>query len=178
MNPSDTASIQVALTEDSEVYVRVQGKGISDRSPRFKSLILGYLDQGMRKINVVLSDCPLMDSTFIGVLAGIGSTMLSNGESAAGPARLRLLNSNDRVRRSIENLGVDEFFEYVDAEEPDLDYTEFVGGTDCYGKQAVGKTALQAHEDLCRFQPGNQRAFKDVIEFIRLDLERDDQDDT
>lgn len=167
MNPSETALIQVATTEDSEVFVRVVGKGTSDCSPRFKSLVLSYLDQGNYQIQVVIGDCPLMDSTFIGVLAGIGSTLRRHG------SRLRLLNGNARVRRSIENLGVDEFFEFVDVEVPDLEFQGPCGEGERYGRQAVAQTALEAHEDLCRFQPDNKRAFKDVIEFIRLDLEQD-----
>ena len=52
-----------------------------------------------------LAECVLMDSTFLGVLAGFG-LKLSAGNGDHGPHGIELLNPNARITELLDTLGV------------------------------------------------------------------------
>ena len=62
-----------------------------------------------------LSECGLMDSTFLGVLAGFGLKMREDGDAAA-TGSVTLLNPNSRVTELLENLGVLQLFRITHGE--------------------------------------------------------------
>ncbi len=64
-------TLQVAVT-DQVALVRISGRASFNCSVDFKSLVCELRDRGYRKYVLDLSECPIMDSTFLGVLAGFG----------------------------------------------------------------------------------------------------------
>lgn len=171
MSAEDVSPIQVSMPDEDGVYIRIVGRATSANSARFKELVIGLLENDVHRFNLSLFDCSSMDSTFIGVLAGMGHAV-RNARNGSRERYFQLIAPNDRVRRSIENLGVEDFFVFTEAADLDRDFQTYHGSTECGDKERIGETSLQAHEDLCAFNPENRAVFKDVIEFMRQDLDQ------
>src|SRR5260221_5584242 len=65
-----TASILVGVTGKA-VCIKVRGKGSFQNSPALKEFAREMFERGHRVFVVDLADCPVMDSTFMGTLAGL-----------------------------------------------------------------------------------------------------------
>jgi anti-anti-sigma regulatory factor len=148
--------------------VRVEGKGSFQNSGGLKEFAARMIGRGAREFVVDLKSCPVMDSTFMGTLTGMALRLqeVDNG-------RVQIVNLNDRNRDLLANLGLDHLFvlnqmpEAVNAPEgqkpleeaPKLDAVE------------QARTMLEAHEALVEAEPENLSKFKDVLEFLRQDIE-------
>jgi anti-anti-sigma factor len=150
--------VQVGL-DGPTVWVRVQGRGTFQNSTGLKEFAQGMTERGHREFIVDLKDCELMDSTFMGTLAGIALKL--------GPAgKLRVIRANDRCRSVLRNLGLDRVFTVEDttAEAPAAPLREAEGHPP---REARRETIIEAHENLVAANPENAVRFKDVIEFLQ-----------
>ena len=84
--------------------VKIIGRANFTSSIDFKILINELQQKGYTFFVLDLSECVLMDSTFLGVLAGFGLKM--TGAQGNGTHKLELLNPNPRITDLLENLGV------------------------------------------------------------------------
>jgi anti-sigma B factor antagonist len=98
------ASILVGVTGKT-VYVKVKGKGSFQNSPALKEFARETFERGHRNYVVDLAECPVMDSTFMGTLAGIA---LRLRESDTGS--LLVCNVNERNSDLLRNLGLNNLF--------------------------------------------------------------------
>lgn len=141
------------------VWVRVQGRGTFQNSTGLKEFAAEMTKRGHGEFIVDLKDCELMDSTFMGTLAGIALKLGPTGN-------LRVIRANDRCRSVMRNLGLDRIFrveESVPAAAPDT-------LRDAEGhppREARRETIIEAHENLVAANPENAVRFKDVIDFLR-----------
>src|SRR5438132_726054 len=87
------------------VCVKIVGRANFNSSIDFKTLVNQLHQKGYRYFVLDLSECMLMDSTFLGVLAGFGLKM---GAAAPGNGcgAIELSNPNARITELLENLGV------------------------------------------------------------------------
>src|SRR6516162_1968380 len=90
---------------DRMVWIRLEGNGTFSDSTALKDFAKAMIHRGAREFLVDLRDCPAMDSTFIGTLAGISLWLRELGEGC-----LCVLNLNDRNAQSLCSLGLDQFF--------------------------------------------------------------------
>jgi anti-sigma B factor antagonist len=148
--------------------VKIAGRANYVSSPDFKTLLTELLAKGYRRFIIDLSECVLMDSTFLGVLAGFGLKMPPGGSDQQG---IELRNANARVAELLENLGVTRLFEMTGgalqlpgdikngtSEPPNPTYAE------------IARTCLEAHQTLMTMNPENAARFKDVAQFLAEDL--------
>ena len=77
MNP--TPSILVGCSQ-KVVCIRVQGKGSFQNSTGIKDFAAAMILRGHRDFVVDLAGCPVMDSTFMGTLAGIAHKLRRLGQ--------------------------------------------------------------------------------------------------
>jgi len=92
--PISSAQLSV-LVGKNFVAVKIAGRANFAFSPDFKTLLNELAEKGYRHFIIDLSNCVLMDSTFLGVLAGIGLRLNPKGVS---PERgIELLNANERI---------------------------------------------------------------------------------
>jgi hypothetical protein len=127
------------------------------------------LDRGHREFRVDLRNCPVMDSTFMGTLAGIALWLRELGEGS-----LHVINLNERNRDLLCNLGLDQLF-VLEAETAAggaavADQPLESGSGINHARQA--QTMLEAHEALVEADAGNLTKFKDVLEYLKQDLNR------
>src|SRR3954447_599569 len=97
-------SILVGTTE-RVIWVRVEGKGSFLNSTGLKDFAKEMINRGFREFVVDLKNCPVMDSTFMGTLAGIALRLREIGQG-----QLRVINLNERNRDLLANLGLDQLF--------------------------------------------------------------------
>jgi len=161
--------LQVAVAEQVAL-VKISGRASFNCSVDFKTLVYELRDRGCRKFVLDLGECPIIDSTFLGILAGFG---LKLSETPGETATVTLLNANSRILDLLDNLGVTHLFCIVRGEDPlsekcrELQRHE--GGS---GKAETTRTCLEAHETLMKINPANIPKFKDVARFMAEDLKR------
>ena len=88
--------------------IKIAGRANFASSPDFKTLLSELAQKGFGHFIIDLSECVLMDSTFLGVLAGFG--MKLNPKGAPTERGIELHNATTRVSELLENLGAAHLF--------------------------------------------------------------------
>lgn len=146
------------------VMVRVEGKGTFLNSTGLKEFAKEMTNRGHREFCVDLAHCPLMDSTFMGTLAGISLRLRELGQG-----ELRVVRLNDRNRDLLCNLGLDQLFTIDAAAGPTTSATSPLPSA-AVDHATQTRTVLEAHEAVVEANPENAARFKDVLEYLKNDL--------
>lgn len=169
-----SATLFVAPTGNA-VAVRIIGRANCTVSPLFKEQAGKLRARDSKHLIIDLAQCTTMDSTFLGVLAGLALEM-ANGDPAPTSAVIELYQPNSRVVDLLENLGIAHFFHTLERLPEGLGgFSEVAPGGDAGSKRRMTATSLAAHEALMRVNPENIPKFKDVTEFLAKDLTRGDE---
>ncbi len=152
--------------------VKIQGRANFHSSMDFNALITQLRERGFTHFVIELSECSLMDSTFLGVLAGIGLKLPRN-DCDPDSSCLELRNANERIAELLENIGVLHLFKvsegtWAPPETPELCAQPAVPAS----RADLTRTCLEAHELLMAINPENVARFKDVTKFLAEDLAR------
>ncbi len=152
--------------------VKIVGRANFTSSVDFRALMNGLLEKGYSYFVLDLAECLLMDSTFLGVLAGLG-LKLKNVPAAGGPSTIELLNPNPRVAEVLENLGILHLFTVTQGSLRPREVLEPVTPAPVNpSKEEVTRACLEAHQTLMAINPENIARFKDVASFLAEDLQR------
>ncbi|MDX1950602.1 MAG: STAS domain-containing protein [Verrucomicrobiota bacterium] len=159
--------ILVAILEKT-VFLKISGRASFNSSVEFKNIVTELLARGYQHFVLDLADCLTMDSTFLGVLAGIVLRM----EEQSGPKpRLELLNPNARIVDLLENLGVGHLFKVLNEENPCTNLFQPASSSQpAPSKVEISRTCLEAHQILMAVNPANIPKFKEVTQFLMEDL--------
>ena len=158
------ASILVGVTGKA-VCIKVRGKGSFQNSPGLKEFAREMFERGHRAFVVDLADCPVMDSTFMGTLAGLA---LRLRESENGS--LLVCNVNERNADLLRNLGLNNLFT-VESKADAADQAESTLSSDgSLSRLDHAACMIEAHEALVDADPENFARFKDVLEYLKQDL--------
>ncbi|MGD0252413.1 MAG: STAS domain-containing protein [Verrucomicrobiota bacterium] len=150
------------------VCVKIAGRANYISSPDFKTLLNELTAKGYRRFIIDLSECVLMDSTFLGVLAGFGLKMQPANSDQQG---IELFNANTRVAELLENLGVARLFRITGgALELPGDVKTSTPEPANPTHEEITRTCLEAHQTLMTMNPENAARFKDVAQFLAEDL--------
>jgi anti-sigma B factor antagonist len=149
--------------EDRIVWVRLNGRGSCTNSTTLKDFAKEMIRRGAREFIIDLANCPAMDSTFLGTLAGISLRLRELGEGC-----LSVVNLNSRNAETLCSLGLNQLLKFgVSAtREEGLALTISLKGACAAGAQTI----LEAHETLIQIAPENLPKFKDVIKYLKDDL--------
>lgn len=162
------SSIQVGVNGPT-VWVRVKGKGSFLNSGNLKEFARQMVDRGYREFVVDLASCAMMDSTFMGTMAGVALRL-----KELGHGHLHIVHCGARSRELLSGLGLDQIFDiHSDGEQaPECESLKQQTGSESGNvrKQDQARTMLEAHEALCSAAPENLLRFKDVLEFLKQDL--------
>ncbi|MCK9590111.1 MAG: STAS domain-containing protein [Terrimicrobiaceae bacterium] len=153
------------------VWLKVNGRGTFQNSPGVKEFVKQMIQRGHREFVVDLDACELMDSTFMGTLAGVALRLREIGQGG-----LRAVNVNVRNSALLENLGLDQLFAVETG--PATDAPAVLRQTaDPVGEEKARETVLEAHEALIEADAHNAVKFKDVVEYLRQELEQENGSD-
>lgn len=153
-------------TANRTVCVRVEGKGSFLNSTGLKEFAKEMVNRGFREFAIDLKNCPVMDSTFMGTLAGIALRLRELGQG-----NLRVTNLNERNNDLLANLGLDQLFVIEprnSAPAPIPAQVPLVSAAP--DKVTQAQTMLEAHEACVEANRANAAKFKDVLEYLKQDL--------
>lgn len=159
----------LAAISGDKVFIQVRGRGSFKVATPLKQYIADIC--GKQKISIIaldLKECIGMDSTFMGVLAGLSGRLKKSGQT------LELINLSDKNANLLATLGVDQIINFYNnahghnvPEQPTQSLTDNPAS-----KKEMAETALCAHEKLVQINDENQPRFKRVIELLREDVDR------
>ncbi len=150
--------------------IRIIGRANFSSSVDFKALINELRQKGCDWFVLDLSECVLMDSTFLGVLAGFG-LKFSAGNGVRDRHGIELLNPSARITELLETLGVLHLFRLTQGSFSPTTPTQPLEPAPANPTKAeMTRTSLEAHQTLMDLSPANAARFKDVARFLAEDL--------
>jgi anti-anti-sigma regulatory factor len=151
------------------VCVRVAGRANFACSPDFKTVLSELHQKGFSHFIIDLGECVLMDSTFLGVLAGFG--MKLNPDGTHSERSVELHNATARVSELLENLGAVHLFKLTSGPlQLPQDVTASTPESSQPTHEQITRTSLEAHQTLMAMSAENRARFKDVAQFLAEDL--------
>jgi anti-sigma B factor antagonist len=162
-----TASAKLlVMVGEGYACIRIIGRANFTSSVDFKALVDELLGRGCKCFVLDLSECVLMDSTFLGVLAGLG-VKLSRGKTDKAPQGVELFNPGPRIVELLETLGVLHLFEFARGAITPPVPTQTLEHTPAEPtKEELTHACLEAHQTLIDLNPANAAKFKDVAQFL------------
>ena len=162
------SSIQVGVNGEA-VWVKVEGKGSFLNSGNLKEFTREMVNRGYREFVIDLENCAMMDSTFMGTMAGVALRL-----KELGHGHLHVVHCGERSRNLLSGLGLDQIFDIhangSPAPQCELLQRESANGSAEEKKKETAEEMLHAHEALCKAAPQNFSRFKDVLDYLKQDL--------
>ncbi len=150
------------------VLVRIDGRASFTNCGSLKDFFGEMARQGKVRFVVDFQQCTSMDSTFLGVLAGVALEMRRKTPAGA----LTLTRVGERNLELIRNLGLHRLAT-VDAGDFALSFTGAAQALDAKAKTEIesARLVLEAHESLVTADADNAAKFQDVLAFLRNRVE-------
>ena len=153
-----------AAENGSSVYVRINGRGSFRNSPNLKEFVTKKFEKSSPvKIFLDMKTCSGMDSTFMGVLAGLSILSKKNKHS------LSLTNISTKNEKLLKTLGVNKILTFSNEKHDYLKKTS-KNIPSINDKQKTTKTSLEAHKQLVKIDKKNKLEFKSVIDLLETEL--------
>ncbi len=154
-----------------DVWVKVEGRGSFLNSGNFKQFAREMVERGYREFVIDLNKCAMMDSTFMGTMAGVALRLKEMGEG-----HLRVVHCGERSRDLLSGLGLDQLFEIQSngAQSPQCEVLARAAPAEKEARKTEqAEEMLDAHQALCDAAPENFLRFKDVLDYLKQDLHRE-----
>lgn len=152
--------------------IKVSGRANLNVSVPFKTLLTELWQKGFSNFVIELSECLLMDSTFLGVLAGFGLKMHQQADNSP-PRLVELRNPNPRITELLDNLGVLDLFSISQGPLAAPEEVQACSPEPAHPSRAeVTRACLEAHQTLMDINPANVPKFKEVAKFLAEDLQK------
>lgn len=162
------SSIQVGVNGNT-VWVKVEGRGSFLNSGSFKDFTREMIERGHRNIVVDLENCAMLDSTFMGTMAGLALRLKETSDG-----HLRVVHCGERSYELLSGLGLDQLFPITanGASAPRCEKLarQEQAASPAAQKREQTREMLDAHEALCEAAPENKFRFKDVLDYLKQDL--------
>ena len=166
MSEGAPTSLSVCV-HDRVACVRVTGQAKFTSATDFKNLLVQLQKDGCTEIVLDLSECSLMDSTFLGVMTAAARRCEASRQEGK-QCVLKLCHPSERVMESLENLDVLRLFTVENNGPPFTAFKRVEDGN--VTRVELNRTCLEAHETLMNTNPENERRFKDAAEYFRKNL--------
>lgn len=174
MNPTPTPpggrhdedQLRVATTDDTG-YVKVFGRGSFKVSAALKQFAGRILDLGGSTLLVDLHDCIGMDSTFMGVLAGISQRL--KRENAG---QVVVTGASAKIVNLMTTLGLSRLVTILERDVEDLPARLEALERSNESPLQSAETMLDAHQNLVEIQEDNALRFQDVLDYLHEDIQR------
>lgn len=173
MTTPSSARLLVYVSEQL-ACIKIVGRANFTSSIDFKTLINELMGKNYTCFILDLSECVLMDSTFLGVLAGFGLKMTAPDSGQRKGRSIQLLDPNPRITELLDNLGVTHLFKTVNgvAKPAGEAAAQVTCGLTAPNREEVKLNCKEAHETLMEINPDNIAKFKDVTTFLAEDLKK------
>jgi anti-anti-sigma regulatory factor len=157
---------------DDPVIVKINGKASFLNSAPMKDLFDQLVEQGKSRFVIDFQQCSGMDSTFLGILAGLGIKLMK----AEPKGTVVLSRLGTRNRELVRNLGLHRLLilddgDAVPGTSGDSSQLEAVDDKSHLSEVENARLVLQAHENLVEIDASNKTKFQDVISFLKNQME-------
>ena len=150
---------------DDTLWLRPEGRGTFQSSPAVQEVASAGLSREASSIIVDLEACPGMDSTFMGMLAGLSKQTARKG------GRVKIVGAEGKNQASLEELGLSAFLDLGENSPSGINEIRAEMVPVCANAEAgQADHILACHEELCESNPENQKKFKDVLEILRAQV--------
>ena len=163
-----SAKLSVLVCKDF-ACVKIAGRANFMSSPDFKTLLTELNQKGYQRFIIDLAECVLMDSTFLGVLAGFALEL----RKCTPKGSLVLTRMGQRNLELIRNLGLHKLLT-VDMSDAgaNADACRTALETGVHGELENARLVLEAHENLVSADEANRGKFQDVLVFMKNRVEQ------
>jgi len=170
----------LVAAEGRQALIRVIGRGSFKISAPLKQFARAVIDQGARHLVFDMQHCVGMDSTFMGVLAGL-SFQLQKFEKGAG---ITLIELTPRTQGLLATLGLDRAVKVYATGASPAELTDLFKSMDALqalpeddgDRRHTAEMMLEAHENLVQLTEENLPRFKDVLTFLQEDVNKEKQE--
>lgn len=167
----DTANKPVYLVDAyaDPVVVRVEGRACFQNSACLKDFISEMLSRGKNRFVLDFQNCTSMDSTFLGVLAGVALEL----RKVAKDGTLVVARIGQRNLELMRNLGLHRLLT-IDGGDYVVSFSTNDAALQCKQQSEVenARLVLEAHENLVNVDESNRTKFQDVLAFLRNRVEQ------
>jgi anti-sigma B factor antagonist len=162
----DAAPNSVYLVDaySDPVAVRITGRACFQNSVCLRDFVTEMLKQGKTRFVFDFLHCTSMDSTFLGVLAGIALEL----KKRPGGGSLVLARLGPRNLELVRNLGLHRLLT-VDGGEHPVGFGKSEQSLVCPDQSELdqARLVLEAHENLVTADEANRTKFQDVLAFLK-----------
>ena len=164
----------LVAVHDKQAFVKPVGRATFKLAPALKRFSVSVISKGCRTLQFDMSECTTLDSTFMGVLAGIAMWPLGGTEKI----RITLWGLSARTHSMLATLGLERIItchELDETAEPALVSENGVQEMKhVASKGETLETMRTAHQNLVRVDGGNAARFCDVLTYLDQEIKRAD----
>jgi anti-sigma B factor antagonist len=153
------ATLSVAVTEN-RAFIKVHGRATFESSEDLKKFCIRMLDQNVTNIDIEMSQCSGMDSTFMGIM-----TMISLAAKKK-KAIVSLINTGEANQKNLFSLGLKTMFNFTSTEKETQPKWEELAKSEVSQDQHKDNV-LNAHQTLIDVHEDNRKEFQDIITFLK-----------
>ncbi|HTO04143.1 MAG TPA: STAS domain-containing protein [Opitutus sp.] len=162
----EAASNSVYLVDaySDPVVVRISGRACFQNSVCLRDFVTEMLRQDKTRFVFDFLHCTSMDSTFLGVLAGIALEL----RKRPGNGSLVLARLGPRNLELVRNLGLHRLLT-VDSGDFQMSFRKGEQALECLDQTELdqARLVLEAHENLVSADEANRSKFQDVLAFLK-----------
>ncbi|MBP3394718.1 MAG: STAS domain-containing protein [Lentisphaeria bacterium] len=156
---------EVLIASNDGVYsIKVNGRATFECAPPLRSLAKDLENVMFKRVDVDLSACTGMDSTFMGILAMLGL------RSKKIDAVMTIFNAGELNKSLLFGLGLKKLFNFSEGE---VSFGAQTGAADGAADKIVNaQTVLDAHKTLMDVDEENVKKFEKVVDYVQKDLDK------
>lgn len=162
MNPHPTDYLEGA-TQGGLIWVRVYGRGNFKLGPTLKAFVVSAIQRGYHRLLVDLESCTMLDSTFMGVLAGLALHLKPLKGS------VQVVRLGTPLREALTTLGLQSLVGMPTEGVPATPVLAQLDPTPDLANSAAG--ILAAHQNLIAASPDNRPRFADLVTQLKDEIE-------
>jgi anti-anti-sigma regulatory factor len=169
---NESAARMSVCVKSPSAWVKIVGRADYHFSEALKKLVHGLRQRDCSRFLLEFTDCNFMDSTFAGTLSRLGREFAQARNDNPAPS-LSLVNANQRVADTLDNLGVIHLFQLLKEGAPDdAEFQPVETGAGKPDRTQLNRVILDAHCELVDINPANFEKFKDVLQYLEEDLKK------
>ena len=149
------------------IVIKINGRANYLNSSPMSDFFARMIKDGKKSFVLDFQNCQTMDSTFLGIIAGLGLEV----RVMRPPGKIILCRLSKRNLEVVRNLGLHRIVN-VDSGEFPMTFSAPTEKLDSVKQKEIddAKMILQAHENLLEIDESNKSKFQDVIDFLKIQV--------
>jgi anti-anti-sigma factor len=159
--------------------VRIGGHANHENAGSIREFLRDRFEKGWNRFVIDMENCGGIDSTFIGILYRLAAKL----DEREGDGSVEVLHPSERNERSIRKLGLDNLIriesnggQWVEEKALVEENLKHPPSDSPESSRDHAEMVLEAHEALIEANEENRSRFRDVVDFIREELDSQDSD--